>query len=398
MAAKVLDAVRESSYHLSMVRDMSHPSNAFGAQTSVNANVLAQHILTLEPDKDAARLCFYHFLKNLCEPTEVVNHDLINRFYRRALGFAHWQDNQASLFNETEALLSHFQESTLNELKLTGTLRSGDIQVIRAQNLHDVEIVVEKSISSTVRPTDQFRIIREGDVRIIAIVLMADRSLRVTTYNRALALRDGELAPLHHDHTLIYTHDLQLHPMMIQTVEIGPHAIARFHTGVEGLRGSFVRGYSFQKYASLDGGGLNRYPLLFYPLKRLEQFFVDRKTDPVYVELTNNLEKALDLLSSGHPDGMRFANAALERGRLALEHIFPDDRLARLLITNLEKSLALTGRSNDNLARRIEAEKAKSALAQSQAPRAQSFDLEPQGRDLLEKDEDSWPEIKNLPV
>jgi hypothetical protein len=40
---------------------------------------------------------------------------------------------------------------------------------------------------------------------------------------------------------------------------------------------------------------------------------------------------------------LKFAEAALERGRLAMEHIFPDDKLVRLLIDNLGKTLALLG-------------------------------------------------------
>ena len=49
-----------------------------------HVTALAQHILTLEPDKDAARLCLYHYLKNLCEAAEPVNSDLLNRFFFRA--------------------------------------------------------------------------------------------------------------------------------------------------------------------------------------------------------------------------------------------------------------------------------------------------------------------------
>jgi hypothetical protein len=173
--------------------------------------------------------------------------------------------------------------------------------------------------------------------------------------------------------------------MMIQQLETGSHASARFHMGVEGLRGSFVRGYTFQKFGSIDGGGLNRYPLLFYPLKRLEQFFVDRKTDPMYLELTSTLEKALELLGHGvTPDTFRFAHAALERGRLALEHIFPDDKFARLLINNLEKTLALLQASNP-------------AYRSAPIPTVGSPDSDELPENMKD-DQTPWPEIKNLPV
>ena len=336
------------------------------AHVSATVISLTQHIFTLEPDKDAARLALYQYLKNLCDASELVNADLVNRFYTRALGFAHWQENKAQLFNETESLLHHFQDMN-GALPLGGLLKSQDLQVITVENLRNLEVVAQKHLEKFATPYDKIRILKEGETRIVAITMQGDRSLKITTYPRALVLQDGDLSPLHQEFSLFYTPDLQLSSMMIQQIETGAHASARFHMGIEGLRGAFVRGYTFQKFGSIDGGGLNRYPLLFYPLKRLEQFFVDRKTDPMYLELTSTLEKALDLLGQGvTPDTFRFAHAALERGRLALEHIFPDDKFARLLINNLEQSLALIQASNPS--------------------------------DEPDVKEDPWPEIRNLPV
>ena len=337
----------------------------------------AQHIFTLEPDKDAARLALYQYLKNLCDATELVTPELINRFYLRSLGFTHWQQNKAHLFNETESLLHHFQDAQ-GQIQLNGLMRAQDSQVIAVENLKSLELIAQKHLEKNATPYDRVRVVREGDQRVLAITLQGDRSLKITTYPRVLVLAEGELSPLHAEYSLFYTPDLQLSPMMIQQIEVGPHASARFHTGVEGLRGSFVRGYTFQKFGSIDGGGLNRYPLLFYPLKRLEQFFVDRKSDPMYLELTTTLEKALELLGAGvTPDTYRFAHAALERGRLALEHIFPDDKLARLLINNLEKSLALVQASNP-------------------AYRSAPLQTVSSDEDLLK--EEPWPEIRSLPV
>ncbi len=305
-----------------------------------HVTALAQHILTLEPDKDAARLCLYHYLKNLCEAVEPVNAELIQRFFTRALTFQHWQQNKQALFNEVNGILHHFQESTGQLIQGSESFRPEELQVVPAESLRTMELVVNKFLERTSSPYDQFRALQEGD-RIVAIVLQGDRSLRVSVFPRVMAIRDGELVPLCQDFALYYTSDLQIHPMMIQQIEIGPHTAARFRMGADGINGLVTRGYTFQKYATMDGGGLHRYPVLFYPLKRLEQFFVNRKSDPMYIELTGLLEKALELMNQEHPEAVKFAEAALERGRLALEHIFPDDKLVRLLINNLEKTLAL---------------------------------------------------------
>ena len=316
-----------------------------------HVTALAQHILTLEPDKDAARLCFYHYLKNLCEAVEPVNSDLLNRFYSRALTFQYWQENKLHLFNETASILHHFQETTGEILPIHEAYRPEDLQVVPVESLKTLELVVNKFLERTSSPYDQFRAFQEGE-KVVSIVLQGDRSLRVNVFPKTLAIREGELVPLCQDFALYYTSDLQIHHMTTQQLEIGPHTSTRFHLTPDGIQGVIVRGYTFQKYSTMDGGGLHRFPMLFYPLKRLEQFFVNRKSDPMYIELTGLLEKALELMNSEHPEGSKFAEAALERGRLALEHIFPDDKLVRLLINNLEKTLALeSARRGEHLPR-----------------------------------------------
>ena len=306
-----------------------------------HVTALAQHILSLEPDKDAARLCFYHFLKNLCDATEIVNSDLVNRFYSRALSFQHWQERKLALFQEVTAVLLHFQDTHRVQLPLHKVLNPEYLQVFMAENIRVMETAVGRYLERTCEPDEQFRIFAEGGERVVAIVLEEDRTLKVAVYPRVLAVRDGELVPLNQDFTLHYSPDLSMPLEKTQQLEIGPNVSARFRATAEGIFGSLVRGYTFQRYAVMDGGALPKHPVLFYPLKRLEQFFVYRKSDQMYVELTNILEKAMDLIAQKHPEAVKFAEAALERGRLALEHIYSDDKVIQLLINNLEKTLAL---------------------------------------------------------
>jgi hypothetical protein len=92
---------------------------------------------------------------------------------------------------------------------------------------------------------------------------------------------------------------------------------------------------------TLTNTSLLREAHLFYPLKRLEQFFVDRKSDPVYIEMSASLDKATELLLNQHPDGRKYASIVLDRSRLAIEQIFPDDKTLRVQVQNLERALTL---------------------------------------------------------
>lgn len=373
-----------------------------------HVTALAQHILSLQPDKDAARLCFYHYLKNLCEATEPVNSDLLNRFYHRALSFTHWQENKNQLFFEVSSIIQHFQDTHHVQLPVFDAVRPEDIQVVQVENLRTMELVVGRFLERSKAPFDQFRVLSEGQDRVVGIILQGDRSLRIAVFPKTLAIRDGELTPLCLDFTLFYTPELSLSQQMMQNLEVGPHTTARFHVTADGIHGAIIRGYTFQRYSTMDGGGLHRYPILFYPLKRLEQFFVNRKSDPVYIELTNLLEKALELMNQNHPEAAKFAEAALERGRLALEHIFPDDKLVRLLINNLEKTLALEtvrasalGASRSAARGVAEIDRMQAAEADFPAPEG-TFEINATSGTNLDSKDEPWPQntlkTQNLPV
>jgi hypothetical protein len=313
-----------------------------------SVTALASHLLKLEPEKDAARLAFYHFLKNLCEPGEALTSSVLERFLRRSLANEHWVEQKLALFGETSACLQHFSHEHQEPLPLPPFTSPFDLQVIRAESFRTLERVVETWISQNTGPTDQVRLIPDREERLIVCRLSSDRRLTVNIFDRQCVIRDGALEPLCDDHVIHYTSDLAVDPTRTSQIEIAPKTLARFRVDPSGVRGLAVRGYIFQRFLNFDGGDFHRHPALFYPLKRIEQFYVNRATDPMYVELTALLEKAVDLISQGHADGPRFAEAALERGRLAYEQVFIEDRLLRLLLENLERAMKLEVRTPES--------------------------------------------------
>ncbi|MBN8539517.1 MAG: hypothetical protein J0L82_03945 [Deltaproteobacteria bacterium] len=293
---------------------------------------------------DAARMAFYHFLKNLCEAGEPLSTSVLDRFFRRALGHQHWSENKLELFTEVASCLQHFSNQTGEPIPLPPFSSPDDLQMVRAESFRTLELVVENWIQQHQGPTDQIRILKDREEKLLVCRLAVDRSLSVHIFDRALCIRDGRLEPLVDDMAVYYNSDLSIDSARLSQIETAPHTVARFKFN-NGYRGIQVRGYTFQKTATFDGGDLHRHPLLFYPLKRIEQFFVNRATDPMYIELTNLLEQASDLMARKHPERLRFAEAAIERGRLAFEQVFVDDRLLRLLLENLERAIQLEHRT-----------------------------------------------------
>lgn len=301
--------------------------------------------LDLVEPSSAARLAFYHFLKNLCEPGEPLTSATLERFFRRSLTHAHWNENKLALFSEVTACLQHFSNQFNEPLPLAPFESAFSIQTVRAESFKSLERVVEEWVRRTSTPADQNRVLRDREERLIVVRLAQDRKISVYLFDRNLCIRDGVLEPLIDDAVLHYNSDLTLDPLMISQIEVAPHTVARFHSraadGSTTLQGNIVRGFTFQKVQGLDGVELHKNAQLFYPLKRIEQFFIRRESDPLYIELTGLLEKASDLLSQKHPEALRFAEAALERGKLVFEQVFDEDRMLRLLLENLERAMKL---------------------------------------------------------
>jgi hypothetical protein len=334
-----------------------HDSTDNGTADAVAATLTAAspslQFSSAVPKVDAARLAFYHFLKNMCEPGEPLATATLDRFFRRAMTHAHWTENKSALFDEVTNSLQHFSNHFSEAVPLPPFTSASELQVVRAESFRTLERIVEDWVQSHQGPTDQIKIIRDRDEKIVVCRLTIDRALSVQVFDRLLCLRDGRLEPLTDDMVIHYTPELGIDALRMSQVEVAPYTIARFRNetmtsqpgGQQGIRGLSVRGFTFQKAATYEGGELHRHPVLFYPLKRIEQFFVNRATDPMYIELTGLLEKASDLLSQKHPESVRFAEAAMERGRLAFDQVFVDDRLLRLLLENLERALQLERRS-----------------------------------------------------
>jgi hypothetical protein len=280
------------------------------------------------------------------------------------------------MFDEVTNSLQHFSNQHAEAVPLPPFSTASDLQVVRAESFRTLERIVEDWAQAHQGPTDQIKILRDRDEKILVCRLTMDRALSVHAFDRHLCLRDGRLEPLTEDMVIHYTPELALDGLRTSQVEIAPYTMARFRneslahsTGpVPGIRGLAVRGFTFQKSAAFEGGDLHRHPMLFYPLKRIEQFFVNRATDPMYIELTGLLEKASDLLSQKHPESVRFAEAAMERGRLAFDQVFVDDRLLRLLLENLERALQLERRSLSSTSAESNAASALGAYSEEIGP------------------------------
>ena len=175
--------------------------------------------------------------------------------------------------------------------------------------------------------------------RSVAILLRADKSLEVRIFDKKFTIRDGLLEPLRKDLVLYYTPDLELSQNHTHKIEVAPYITAQFRILNEKISGMLLRGYVFQKLMELKNEPLAEQTRVLFPIKRLEQFFLDRRTDPYYNDLISELERTAALVQQGDSEALNWANVVLSKADTALENIFLGDKLMTLLARDLRHAL-----------------------------------------------------------
>ncbi len=277
-------------------------------------------------------MALYHFLLHSGPLKAPLQSQTISRFVEYALLHEHWQNHSSELQDELEVSLQRFSETYRVKFDRDKILWPKENQVVRLRDAEQMELVLKNHHQEAEGKLKLFRT-RSGDVA--KVTYYDSGRLEVGVYPHLARIYRGQLYPLKAD-SLVYDPTLGLELGTAQIVKSDTHSYAMFRLTDHGCEGAVLRGYTLQSALTLDGGDLGKYPALFYPVKRLEQFFIHRRSDPMYMELVQTLEKAIALIRDGHPQAQRYAVASYERGRMAFDEIFPDDKLLGIALNSLE--------------------------------------------------------------
>ncbi len=307
----------------------------------------AQQIHALDAGRDAARLALLNFLINFYEPDAKVDAKIFENFYQQAIGFSFWQENWAHLSTQVKFCATQIAKKNRNAQIPSEWLNGELLQPVRIQNSQNLTTLIYKYLEKNLSSACQFKIIKTEEEYWIAVILDENQKLSVRIFNDTFILSDAELIPASRDFQVSYNLDLHLAENFYQHIPIGPHTSARFRMTERGVVGRILRGYTFQKFDDLNGGALSQYASVFYPFKKFEQFYINLKTDPFYNEMIYALEQATEMLQKSDLNLNRSSRAiaqaetSLQKAKQASEAIFPNDKMLGLLISNLEKTLAL---------------------------------------------------------
>lgn len=306
---------------------------------------LLKFLLDLNPQKTPARLALYNWLRGFASPDEPLTRELFEGFFTDCLDFPHWVGNKTQLGHEVRFLIENFNKFYQQKFDLTSLRFPEESQVLELEHTQDVQDALACHLNTLMGPDDKFRLINDQNKRFLAVVLRSDRSLEVRVYNRKFTLRGGILEPLRTDLVLFYDSNLELSSTHQHKMEIAPYITAQFTLERGEVTGQALRGFVFQKLMEFNGEALNSLPKLLLPLRRLEQFFVDRESDRDYQELIQKLERTRALIQAGDKEALRFGAGILTQAETSLEQVYTGDRLLSLMIRDLRHSLQPEGTS-----------------------------------------------------
>jgi len=296
---------------------------------------LIRFVAGLNPQNTPAKLSFYNFLRGFPHPDDALTPELIELFFIYCMDYPHWAANKNQLSNEVQYLLENFntfyqQKFDLSKIRFPQTMQLLEIE--RPADLEDVLMIFLKRQYSE---ADKIRIVNDQNKRMVALVLHEDRSLTVRVFDKKFTIRDGHLEPLRKDLALYYNANLELSPDHKQKIEVAPYIVAEFKVKNDKVDGALLRGYVYQKLLEFKGESLKEQTRLLYPIKRLEQFFIDRRTDPYYQDLISQLERTLALIQQGDREALNWSAMIMNQAETALENVFTGDKLLTLLVRDL---------------------------------------------------------------
>ncbi|MGZ3723434.1 MAG: hypothetical protein ACXVA9_10915 [Bdellovibrionales bacterium] len=299
----------------------------------------AQYLLKHDLKTNQARMTLFNFLKHVMDPALPFSPAVIQAFYARVLQFDHWQNDSANLSDTVRADIHAYVKQFCNddEASAWARLRHPDtLQVVQLKVFQDLEDLVETEHAARRKSGDQIRLVRLSETQVLVIILAPSGNLEVKVYP-AMAIVWGPklrlVAPVTQLH---YSAELELMPHVKQVLEGSLLTTHCFHTDFEGVHGLITRGATFQKFETFIRAKLPETQDLFNSLKKVERHFINPQSDPYYQEMVSRLERANRLLNNPNPDNLETAERALNKGRLCLKNVFPNDRLLTLLVTHLD--------------------------------------------------------------
>tara|TARA_B100001248_G_scaffold262389_1_gene258017 strand:- start:19530 stop:20483 length:954 start_codon:yes stop_codon:yes gene_type:complete len=276
-------------------------------------------------------LSFYHFLKFFRSPDQSVNINTIDAYFRRMYAFEFWRKENKHLQTQIKKILSHhLSEEGLNK-------------IYQSSFFHHCQLLTLKQKSDWLAVANRYAENKkihykfiEPDHNSLYVHYQPDGGKHILQrlYPHCY-INNGQLFPLTTDEVVYFDSDIKLEALQNHLIYLNNYSYIRLDSKASVFTGMVFKGYTLFPSEKVKVENLNENSRIYYTVKRLEALITGLNDNQTYQKLCDLLEKSLDLLKSGHPESVKLAFAALERGKNAQQSTFPNDKLLQVLIKEL---------------------------------------------------------------
>ncbi len=302
----------------------------------------------LRSEKVDLSQALYSYLEQASSQQTNVNkatdQKLLLDFVFLCLSLVYWRERQKEFFSQIKILLEPLKESIGLNMEFFQKLYN--VQVCPIYSQDTLYEIIESQAKRVLGSGDKLRILPDGKKCIISLILSSDGILSVRSYLPYGVIYNGQILPLSDGTYLKYSPEMDLladHFHIFKKNQNDFYFIRKIKnifsiTSVSGV--TFVPN-SFDQVEKLEN-----HIQMYYHLKHLEQFFIDRSTDPYYRDLVHLLETQIQDLSR-NSNCVSESIKVYEKVWNILDRIFQDDKLLSLLLKQLGDKIDQIRSSND---------------------------------------------------
>jgi len=305
-----------------------------------NVGELTNFILGAFKSEDDGRVALYHYLKNFFPTETLVSPPLINEFYSEALHNQYWQERKTNLQNDVQEVVQRFFSQGQDSFRLDLLWDISKFQIVPITQSETLCLIVREFEQTVTTEGETFRVMPESESRAISVRRTNLGEVVVRTYSNLTRLQGSKLVPLKSDQEIFYDPGMELKRGALQKLRPAQHTQVRFiveNSKDTLITAQFINGFAFRLSQTVELGNINQESRIFFPLKRLERFYIYRPSDPYYMELISTMERALLMLQTHKEGAFEFARQAFDGGQIAFDQIFPDDKALYSRLRELAK-------------------------------------------------------------
>ena len=263
---------------------------------------LAQQFLTIEPQKNPARLAFYHYIKNFLPLDMPFKQDHLDSFYDRALSTHHWQSNKNQLGEVIQDDLSAISARHPVGFDLEQAVHAHEMQIVNLEYPRDFAALLSAEVAKIEKNGEKVKSFRlsadktAGREDVLLLRLQKDGSVIIEVRQNIAVLVDGTLQLLRPHSRLVYTPELDFAPNVDQVLVTSMLRVAVFSASAKHdgkVKGRLIQGASFHCAETFDRP-LQEVTELIQAVKKVERLYVNPVTDPYYQKMIENFEQAFN--------------------------------------------------------------------------------------------------------